>query len=103
MLDAILKTPQEVRRDIAARAQTRRLALNISQAELAARSGVSLGSVKRFETTGEISLSSLLSIAMVLNDLEAFTELFSPPRREYLFTMEEPAPRKRARRKRHES
>ena len=53
MLDSILKAPQEIRRDIAARAQARRLALNMSQKELAARSGVSLGSVKRFETTGE--------------------------------------------------
>lgn len=103
MLNSILKTPQEVRCDIAARAQARRLALNMSQKELAARSGVSLGSVKRFETTGEISLSSLLSIAMVLNDLGAFAELFSPPRPENLFTLEEPKPRKRAGRKRHES
>ncbi|CAK7019102.1 Helix-turn-helix [Desulfovibrio desulfuricans] len=103
MLDSILKAPQEIRRDIAARAQARRLALNMSQKELAARSGVSLGSVKRFETTGEISLSSLLSIAMVLNDLEAFAGLFSPPRPENLFTLEEPTPRKRAGRKRHES
>ena len=103
MLDSILKTPQEVRCDIAVRAQARRLALNMSQKELAARSGVSLGSVKRFETTGEISLSSLLSIAMVLNDLEAFAGLFSPPCPENLFTLEEPIPRKRAGRKRHES
>lgn len=103
MLDDILKTPQEVRRDIAARAQARRLALNMSQKELAARSGVSLGSVKRFETTGEISLTSLLCIALVLGDLEAFTGLFSPLRPENLFTMEESAPRKRAGRKRHES
>lgn len=103
MLDINLKTPQEARRDIAARAQARRLAINMSQKELAARSGVSLSSVKRFETTGEISLSSLLSIAMVLNDLESFAGLFSPPRPENLFTREESTPRKRAGRKRHES
>lgn len=103
MLDVILKTPQEIRHDLAARAQVRRLALNMSQKELAARSGVSLGSVKRFETTGEISLTSLLSIALVLNDLEAFAALFSPPRPENLFVAEAATPRKRARRKRHES
>lgn len=103
MLDAILKTPQEVRRDIAARAQARRLLLNISQKELAMRSGVSLGSVKRFEGTGEISLTSLLSVALVLGDLEAFSGLFSPAHPENLFTMKKPTARKRAGRKRHES
>ena len=103
MLAVTLKTPQEIRLDIAARAQVRRLALNMSQKELAARSGVSLGSVKRFETTGEISLTSLLSLALPLNDLEAFAGLFSPPRPENLFRAEKTAPRKRAGRKRHES
>ncbi len=103
MIDAILKTPQEIRRDVAARAQARRLGRNMSQKELSARSGVSLGSVKRFETTGEISLTSLLSIAMVLGDLESFACLFSASRPENLFTAEEVALRKRAGRKRHES
>lgn len=103
MLDTNLKTPQEVRRDIAAKAQGRRLLLNMSQKELAERSGVSLGSVKRFETSGEISLSSMLSIATVLNELAAFAELFSPPRPENLFTNEAPPQRRRAGKKRHES
>lgn len=99
MLDVNLKTPQEIRRDLAARAQVRRLLLNMSQQELAERSGVSLGSVKRFEAAGEISLKSLLSIALVLNELEAFAELFSPPRPENLFTEKKKPSRKRARRK----
>lgn len=103
ILDDILKTPQEIRRDIAARAQARRLACNMSQKELAARSGVSLGSVKRFETIGEISLKSLLAIALVLDDLEAFAGLFRPPRPENLFKTKESTPRKRAGRKRHAS
>lgn len=38
----------------------------ISQKELAARSGVSLGSLKRFEQTGEISLQSLTKLAIAL-------------------------------------
>ena len=38
----------------------------ISQKELAKRSGVSLGSLKRFEQTGEISLISLTKLAMAL-------------------------------------
>ena len=93
----MLKTPHDIRLDLAAKAQARRLVLNMSQKELAARSGVSLGSIKRFETTGEISLKSLLSMALVLNELEAFAGLFSSPRPENLFTMEQKPSRKRAR------
>ena len=99
MLDVILKTPQEIRRELAAKARARRLVLNMSQKELAARSGVSLGSVKRFETTGDISLKSLLSIALVINELEAFAELFNPPRPENLFTEKKKPSRKRARKR----
>lgn len=103
MLNVTIKTPQELKRDIAARAQARRLLLNMSQKELAERSGVSLGSVKRFETSGEISLSSLLAIALVLNELEAFAELFPPPHPDNLFTIPPLTQRKRAGKKRHES
>ena len=45
----------------------------ITQKQLAARSGVSLGSLKRFEQSGEISLQSLTKIAIALdveNELE---------------------------------
>lgn len=47
----------------------------ITQKQLAARSGVSLGSLKRFEQSGEISLQSLKKIAIALdmeNELEGF-------------------------------
>ena len=48
MLTFNLKTPTEVRQEIAAKAKERRLALNILQMELAERSCVSLGSINRF-------------------------------------------------------
>ncbi len=48
-----------------------------TQQELAVRSGVSLGSIKRFERTGKISLEALLKIAHVLNRLEDFVNVFS--------------------------
>jgi len=43
---------------------------------LAKRSGVSLGSIKRFELTGQISLESLLKLAHVLNRLNDFELIF---------------------------
>ena len=50
-----------------------------SQAELAKRSGVSLGSVKRFENKHEISFSSLVKIAIVLGYADNFSDLFARP------------------------
>jgi len=58
------------------RIRTRRREGKISQAELAGRSGVSLGSIKRFESSGEISLASLLKIAVVLGYENDFDRLF---------------------------
>ena len=46
--------------EIAERAKFRRLEQNLTQEGLALRSGVSLGSIKRFERSGEISLKSLM-------------------------------------------
>ena len=76
-----LKSPKDVRLGIAARVRERRREQKLTQAELAVRSDVSLGSVKRFERTGEISLSSLIRIAFVLGYEDDFDKLFS--RRSY--------------------
>ncbi len=72
-----LSSPDEVNRDIAARMRRRRKEQRLSQAQLAARSNVSLGSLKRFEQTGEISLTSLVKIAFALGCEEDFDALFA--------------------------
>lgn len=72
----ILKLPSELLEEIAQRARERRKDMKLSQEEIADRSGVSLGSVKRFETTGKISLESLLKLALVLDSLGDFEGLF---------------------------
>lgn len=64
--------------DIAAAARARRLAVDLSRKSLAARSGVSEGSIKRFEITGEIALMSLLKLAQALGCLDEFAGLFPP-------------------------
>jgi transcriptional regulator with XRE-family HTH domain len=56
------------------RVKARRRKMKITQVGLAEISDVSFGSVKRFETTGQISLKSLIKIALVLKcekDIEA--------------------------------
>jgi len=53
----------------------KRLLLNLTQRGLAIRSGVSLGSVKRFESSGKISLESLLKVSLVLECLDDFNNI----------------------------
>ncbi len=69
-------TPVEVAREIATRAQEKRLSFNFSQQSLSEKSGVSLGVIKKFERTGKISLESLLKLAVVMDSLTEFIELF---------------------------
>ncbi len=70
------KTPKEIAADLAARVRARRKELGLSQEKLAQKSQVSLGSLKRFESKYEISLSSLLRIAIALDAEEDFDSLF---------------------------
>ena len=70
-----IKTPQEVQQELAQRFKARRLALDLTQEGLAARSGVNWSSLKRFERTGLIALDSLLRLALVLDCLGDFDGL----------------------------
>ncbi|MDY4921037.1 MAG: helix-turn-helix transcriptional regulator [Phascolarctobacterium sp.] len=70
-------TPQEINKGIAARIRAVRKRRSISQIRLSEKSGVSLGSVKRFESTGEISLLSLTKIAIALECEQELKNLFS--------------------------
>jgi transcriptional regulator with XRE-family HTH domain len=70
-----LQTVQEVQKGIAARFKARRLAMNLTQSDLAARSAVTLSSLKRFEREGLIALDSLLNLALVLDCLDDFDKL----------------------------
>jgi transcriptional regulator with XRE-family HTH domain len=73
---SITKLPSTIMQEIAVRHKLVRKSHNLSQAELAARSGVSLGSLKRFETTGQISFESLLKLAYFLDRLSDFDGVF---------------------------
>ena len=72
------KKPSDSLREIAQRHKVLRKQAGFSQSEMAKRSGVSLGSLKRFETTGQISLESLLLLADVLNRLDDFDAVLKP-------------------------
>ena len=72
-----MKTPKELSLIIAANVRKRRKGRKLSMQDLAEKSGVSYGSVKRFENCGEISLVSLLKIATVLDCADEVEELFT--------------------------
>ena len=88
-MSIIFFTPHEVCQKIAKAAKEKRLSLNFSQQTLSARSGVSLGTLKKFEQTGKISLESLLKIALVLDSLTDFMAVFKPIPPENFLTMDQ--------------
>ncbi|MEA1785516.1 helix-turn-helix transcriptional regulator [Arenibacter sp. GZD96] len=72
------KLPREVRLEIAEKHKKLRKQKGLSQNELAERSGVSLGSLKRFESKGQVSLESLLKLVYVLGRLSDFETVLKP-------------------------
>lgn len=70
------QTPKEIQMQIAQNVRAVRKRRKISQKALSEKSGVSLGSVKRFETSGEISLHALIKIAIALDMDDALIHLF---------------------------
>jgi transcriptional regulator with XRE-family HTH domain len=73
---SITKQPSLVLKEVAARHKKYRKNRKISQETLAERSGISLGSLKRFESTGQISFESLLKLARFFGLLDHFSTLF---------------------------
>jgi transcriptional regulator with XRE-family HTH domain len=69
---SINKLPSEVLSETASWHRELRKIAKLSQAGLGVRSGVSLGSIKRFERTGRISLESFLKLLLILNRLDKF-------------------------------
>ena len=68
----IEKKPFDILKELAEKHRVLRKQAALSQSELAKCSGVSLGSLKRFELTGQISLESLLKLAHILNRIGDF-------------------------------
>ena len=73
MLSFLPPTASDMMDIIKTKFRQRRKALGYTQPELSSRSGVSLGSLKRFENSGQIALESLLKLAFVLECLGDFS------------------------------
>ena len=72
-------TIQSTTNNLVDRFKLRRKELKLTQKKLSTRSGVSYGSIRRFESSGDISLSSLLKIANAMDTLNEFNEIFNTP------------------------
>ena len=71
------KTNDEIMYDLASRVKNIRKRRSITQQQLSYMSGVSYGSIKRFETSGEISLYSLIRITRALDIIDEIDNLFT--------------------------
>ena len=71
------KTPNDIAHELVGKIKQHRKKLKISQAQLASKSGVSLGSIKRFESKYEISLNSFIKILIALNLEQDLENLFT--------------------------
>ena len=77
ILSLIDKTPDLLMSGIAQRVKQRRLEKGWTQKMLAAKAGLSLPSYRRFESSGEISVRSLVMLAFALDMIDEFETLFS--------------------------
>lgn len=73
----IWETPEEINLVVAKNIKKLRKRHKVSQKELSRLSGVSYGSIKRFEETGNISLVSLTKVAIALSIENEIKELFA--------------------------
>ena len=73
----IWETAEELDKNLALRVRKIRKRRKLSQQKLADLSGVSYGSIKRFETSGQISLLALTKIAMALDMADELRNIFS--------------------------
>ena len=76
MNEYVWETTEEIDIQVAKRLGKIRKRRGITQEQLSERSGVSFGSIKRFERTGQISLRSLTKLATALGCADEIRRLF---------------------------
>lgn len=76
-MEYVWETAEEINMELAKRVRNIRKRRGISQEKLVQMSGVSYGSIKRFESSGQISLLHLTRIAMALDMSMEIKELFT--------------------------
>ena len=77
-MDLKLKKPEEVVTLLCERLRKERLYLEMTQADVATRAGVSVNTVSNLEAGRNVSFENLVRVAMVLGRLQELEELFKP-------------------------
>ncbi|MBB6154003.1 transcriptional regulator with XRE-family HTH domain [Pseudomonas sp. JAI115] len=78
MLDLILSKPNEIVKRICERLRTDRLALEMTQADVAARAGIGTNTVSNLEAGRNVGFENLVRVAMVLGRSKELENLFLP-------------------------
>lgn len=82
---------KDIQLTIARRLKEARLSANLTQLSLSLRAGISLGSLKRFERSGEISFKGLVQLAFALRMEDGIAPLFLPQQKASLDALLEQA------------
>ena len=75
MISFNLMASEDIATEMALRLRNRRLAQNLTLEGLARRSGVALGTLKKFERTGRIALVSFIRLVITLKDEAALENI----------------------------
>lgn len=73
-----LASPQEIATELARRIRVARVARRLTQPELAERVGVSVGTIRNLERTGDCAFSTIIRVAQALRLERGLEELFKP-------------------------
>ncbi len=70
--------PVEAKKTLAKQAKETRLARGWKRETLSKHTGIPVPTIKRYETTGDISLKQFLKLVFILGDLNILKEVFKP-------------------------
>lgn len=78
IIDLKFRKPEEVVTLLCERLRKERLYLEMTQADVATRAGISANTVSNLEAGRNVSFENLIRVAMVLGRLKKLEELFKP-------------------------
>lgn len=78
MLDLSLSKPSEIVKRLCERLRKERLALQMTQADVAVRAGISINTVSNLEAGRSVGFENVVRVAMVLGRSKELEELFLP-------------------------
>ncbi|WP_447791629.1 MULTISPECIES: helix-turn-helix domain-containing protein [Pseudomonas] len=78
MLDLGFSKPSEIVKRICERLRTERLALQMTQADVAGRAGIGINTVSNLEAGRNVGFENVVRVAMVLGRSKEFEGLFLP-------------------------